>query len=130
LTIGTQTVSALAAGAFTTVTFSWNTSSSALGGHTLTATQSFADGNTSNNQRSVSLTVNPKITDIALTTISGPASVPQGNTANIWVTVQNVGQQTVTATFNVVLTDASAGVTIGTQPVAGLAVGASATLTF
>jgi hypothetical protein len=45
--------------------------------------------------------------------------------------VQNVGGQDVTTSFDVVLTDGSAGnVTIGTQSIPGLALGASATRTF
>jgi hypothetical protein len=47
------------------------------------------------------------------------------------VTVQNVGGQDATANFDVVLTDGTAGgVTIGTQTISGLAIGASATRTF
>jgi len=41
--------------------------------------------------------------------------------------VQNIGGLNVPGTFTVVLTDQSAGVTLGTQTVSGLAVGASAT---
>ncbi|MBI4502871.1 MAG: hypothetical protein HY700_17125, partial [Gemmatimonadetes bacterium] len=129
VTLGTQTVTGLNVGANTTLTFPWNTTSATLGGHTLVATHSFTDDNAANNQRSVNVTVNPKTTDIALTAITGPASVTQGATADIGVTVQNVGDQDVTASFDVVLTDATAGVTIGTQTVTGLAMGATATLT-
>src|SRR5204863_7371108 len=42
----------------------------------------------------------------------------------------NVGGLNVSTSFDVVLTDATAGVTIGTQTVTGLAVGATATRTF
>src|SRR5213080_3499409 len=55
---------------------------------------------------------------------------PDGSRAPIGVTVQNVGGLNVSTTFSVVLTDATAGVTIGTQTVTGLAVGATATRTF
>src|SRR5260370_40085493 len=63
----------------------------------------------------------PPATDIAVTAIDAPAAVIQGSTPTIAVTVQNVGGQNVTATFNIVLTDATTGTTIGTQAVGGLA---------
>ena len=65
-----------------------------MAGHSLT------DDNAANNQRSTTVTVNPKLIDIALTSLTGPASVTQGNTANIGVTVQNVGEQDVSASFD------------------------------
>ncbi|HEX9611397.1 MAG TPA: CARDB domain-containing protein [Gemmatimonadales bacterium] len=130
VTLGTQTVSGLTVGASATRTFSWNTTSAALGGHTLVATHSLTDDNAANNQGSAAVTVNPPVTDVAVTGVNGPASVTQGSTASIGVTVQNVGGQGVSTNFDVVLTDATAGVTLGTQTVSGLTVGASATRTF
>src|SRR2546429_6942322 len=44
------------------------------------------------------------------------------------VTVQNVGEVDVSASFDVVLTDGWAGPTLGTQTVAGLAIGATTTV--
>jgi len=70
------------------------------------------------------------MTDVAITTVSAPTSVTQGATVNVAVTTRNVGNQNVPATFDVTLQDATDGVTIGTQSVAGLAPGASATRTF
>jgi len=64
VTIGTQTVAGLAPGASTTRTFSWNTTGSALGAHTLTASHSLADDNAANNQASTSSTVNPPSVNI------------------------------------------------------------------
>jgi hypothetical protein len=130
VTIGTQTVAGLAASSAITRTFNWSTTSAALGGHTLVATLSLSDANTANNQGSATITVNAPTTDLAVTAVSAPAAVLKGNTPTIGVTVQNVGGLTVSSTFNVVLTDATAGVTIGTQAVAGLAVGATATRSF
>jgi hypothetical protein len=129
VTLGTQSVATLAAGASTTLSFSWNTTGVTLGSHTLVAAHSLTDGSAANNRRSAAVTVNPQVTDIALTSFSGPASVFQGDTAHFAATVQNVGQVNVTSSFNVVLTDGSAGgVAVGTQTVAGLAAGATATL--
>ncbi|HEV8510165.1 MAG TPA: CARDB domain-containing protein [Gemmatimonadales bacterium] len=130
VTLGTQTVAGLGVGANTTRTFNWNTTSAALGGHTLVATQSLADANASNNQGSATITVNAPSSDVAVTGLNAPGSVIRGSTATIGLTVQNVGGLNVTTSFNVVLTDATAGVTLGTQTVSGLAIGATATRSF
>src|SRR5947199_171875 len=131
VTLGTQTVTGLAVGATATRTFNWTTATAALGGHTLVATQSLTDDNAANNTRSAVVTVNPQPTDLALTGITAPARVTQGDTARVVVTVQNVGGQDVSTNFDVVLTDGTAGgVTVVTQTIAGLAVSASATRTF
>jgi hypothetical protein len=121
----------LAIGASATQSFSWSTTGAALGGHTLVATQTFTDDNSANNQRSTTVTVNPPPADLALTAITAPAQVTQGDTAAVVVTVQNVGGMDVSTSFDVVLTDGTAGdVTVGTQTIPGLAPGASATRTF
>jgi hypothetical protein len=130
VTLGTQTVAGLAVGAGATLSFNWNTTAAALGGHTLVATHNLVDANAANNQGSGVVTVNPPVTDVSVTAVNAPASVTQGSTTTIGVTVQNVGGQGVSSSFNVVLTDQTAGVTLGTQTVTGLAVGATATLSF
>lgn len=68
--------------------------------------------------------------DVAVTGISVPAAVTQGATVSVSVTVRNVGNQSVGSTFDVALRDATDNASIGTQSVAGLAVGAVATRTF
>jgi CARDB protein len=132
VTIGRQTITGgLFAGGGATLTFTWSTTNVALGGHTLVASETFTDGNAANNQASTSTTVNAPSNDVAVTALSAPASVGKGSTASIGITVQNVGGQAISSTFNVVLTDATAGgATIGTQSVTGLAAGASATRSF
>jgi len=131
VTIGTQTVAGLAVGALSTLSFNWNTTSAALGGHTLVATQSLTDDNAANNTRSAVVTVNTAPADLALANLTAPSRVTQGDTAPVVVTVQNVGGQDVTTNFDVVLTDGgTGGVTLGTQTISGLAAGASATRTF
>jgi hypothetical protein len=130
VTLGTQTVTGLAVGAATTRTFNWSTTTAALGSHTLVATHSLSDANAANNQGSAAVTVNAPVTDVAVTDVNAPASVTQGSTATVGVSVQNVGGQNVGTSFNIVLTDQTAGVTLGTQTVPGLAVGALATLSF
>ena len=70
------------------------------------------------------------LTDVAVTGVNAPASVTKGATVNVAVTIRNVGNQDVPSSFDVTLDDAADAVRIGTQSVAGLGPGASATLTF
>jgi hypothetical protein len=56
VTVGTQTIPAgFAAGASTTLGFTWNTTGRSLGSHTLRATQSFADDNAGNDSRTTAV---------------------------------------------------------------------------
>src|SRR5439155_16844174 len=74
------------------------------------------------------INVRPQPSDLALARITTPCKVTVGDTATVVVTVQNVGGQEVTTSFDVVLTDGTAGnVVVGTQTFAGLAIGASVT---
>src|SRR5439155_1609548 len=131
VTVGTQTIAGLAVGASATRTVNWNTAGVATNGHILIATQQLADNDSTNNARAFAVvTVNPPSTDVAVTGVNAPAAVIQGNAAAIVVTVQNVGGVNVSSSFDIVLTDATAGVTLGTQTVAGLSVGALSTLSF
>jgi len=124
-----QTISdGLTAGASTTLTFSWNATS--LGDHQLKASHGFVDDDSTNDYASTEvINVVDSLTDVALTGVSAPSSVAEGDSVNVEVTVQNVGNQDV-GTFGVTLTDITDGDTIGTQMVFGLAVGASITLTY
>jgi len=70
------------------------------------------------------------VTDVAVAAVIAPATVTQGNTADVDVTVRNVGNQNVTTAFDVTLQDATGGVTIGTQTVELLDASADTTLTF
>lgn len=70
------------------------------------------------------------VLDVATTSVSAPATVSQGATVSVTVTVRNVGNQDVSGSFDVTLRDATESLTIGTQSVAGLAPGVSATRTF
>src|SRR6267378_1252990 len=128
VTAGTQTVAGLVAGASTIVTFAWTPS--VTGDHNLVARQTLADDRATNDQRSVTIPVNAPVTDIAVTSFSGPTSVIVGHGANIGVTVTNVGNQNVTGDITVSLQDSTAGVMLGTQTIAGLAAGSATTLVF
>ena len=70
------------------------------------------------------------LTDIAVTGVSAPGAVTLGATANVVVSVRNVGNQAVPSSIDVTLVDATDAATIGTQTIAGLGAGASATITF
>src|SRR2546425_10828368 len=112
VTVGTQSVAGLAAGGTTTLTFAWTPADT--GDHDLLARQTLADDKAANDQRFVTIPVHPPVTDVALTGITAPARVTQGDTAPVVVTVQNVGEQNVSSNFDVVLTDGTAGgVTVG-----------------
>lgn len=127
-----QTISGgLAAGGSMTLTFSWNTAGASLGTHTLTASHGFADDNASNDSNSASVTVEDAVTDIAVAAVSAPPSAVQGDVVSVDVTVENVGNQNVTADINVTLTESPDGTTFPTQTISGgLVAGASAMLTF
>src|SRR3989449_3118513 len=128
VTVGTPSVAGLGAGASTTVTFTLTPS--VAGDHNLVARQTLPDDRATNDQRSVTITVNPPVTDVAITSFSGPSSVIVGHGINVGVTVANVGNQNVTSDIIVTLQDSTAGVTLGTQTISGLAAGASTTLVF
>ena len=130
VTIGTQTIPGLAPSSSTSRTFNWNTTNAAAGSHTLVASHTVTDANSANNQASATVTLSQPALDLAVTALTAPGSILKGGTATIGVTVQNVGGQNVGTSFNVVLTDATAGVTIGSQAVAGLAPGASSSRSF
>src|SRR5213083_1733090 len=57
------------------------------------------------------------VTDLAITSVGAPTSATQGNTVNVSVAVQNVGNQDIPAGVPVTLTDATdnAAMAIGTQ---------------
>jgi hypothetical protein len=130
-TIGSHTVSTLSAGASTILTYSWDTSTCSLSVHTLTAEHDLDDDNTANDSAETSTTVVAVLTDIAITAVSGPGSVVQGNIADILVTVENVGNQDVTADVYVTLADTTDAADIDTLVISGgLVAGASTTLTF
>ena len=69
------------------------------------------------------------ITDVAVTSVTAPASVTQGAAVNVGVTVKNVGNQPVGA-FAVTLQEAPDGAPFTPQSVSSLSAGAQTTLTF
>ena len=86
---------------------------------------------TLNGSDSANIHVVEPLTDIAVTSVSGPANAGVGDTVNVNVTVQNVGNQDVVNNIDVTLVDTTDGPTIGSQTIAGgLAPGASTTLSF
>src|SRR5260370_27495229 len=109
MTVGTQTVAGLVAGATTTLAFTWTPATS--GDHYLVARQTLADDRAVNDQRAVTITVSPPVTDVAVTGFVAPSSVILGHGVNSDVTVTNVGNQNVASSFTVTCRDSTAGVT-------------------
>ena len=70
------------------------------------------------------------VTDLAITSVGAPTSATQGNTVNVSVAVQNVGNQDTPAGVPVTLTDATDGAAIGTLTLQALRAGAAVTLVF
>src|SRR5439155_923520 len=96
LTIAPQSVPGLAAGASTTLTFSWNTTASSIGNHTLTASHDFTDENAANNQASTTVTVNSPSTLIHVGNLDG-TPLSNGNTwsATVEITVDDANHDPV-----------------------------------
>ena len=83
-----QTITGLAAGVATTLTFSWNTSGSTIGGHTFTASHNLSDDNATNNQASTTVTVNSPSTLIHIGNLDAMTSRNGSNwSATVEITV-------------------------------------------
>ena len=131
-TIGTELVS-LAAAATTAVSFSWDTAGATSGSHTLTATAGPVTGetDTADNSKSTTVTLEASVFDIAITAVTAPSTVLQGDAASVDVAVENAGNQDVASDITVILTDDTDGVAIGGQIISGgLTADASITLTY
>jgi len=118
---------ALGAGASTTLSFSWTPNVS--GDHLLTATASAVVGesDTADNTKSATSTVQSPAHDVAVTNVSTPAAVEQGQSAAVSVDVANQG--TFAETFDVSLS-ATGGSVSGSPQEITLAAGASTTVNF
>jgi len=134
-TIGTQSLS-LAASNSETVSFSWDTTDASVSSHTLTATAGPAanETDTADNSRSTTVTVEipaSPLTDIAITTVTAPNSIVEGDLVSVSVTIENAGNQDVKSNITVTLSDDTDHITIGTQTITGgLAAGDSSTVNF
>lgn len=128
--IGTQTVTNLAAGASTTLSYSW-IASAPLGNHTLVATATTVAGetDTADNVRNSTVNVQAEVIDVSITAITAPDTAEQGDLVDVQVKVKNVGNRDV-GSFVVTLGDDTDGVSIGQQTINSLAPGAEQTLTF
>jgi hypothetical protein len=130
--IGTDTVTNLAPGANSTLTFAWDTTGVPLGNYTISGFASIVPyemyfNTNENTYVDGVVTVYPIIHDVAITNIAvSPSWVFQGQSEYINVTATNMGNLTesftVTAYYN--------GTAIGTLPVTGLAPNANAVSAF
>ena len=88
-TIDTQTITGgLDAGISTTLNYSWDTTASSLGPHTLTASHGFADDNAGNDSNSTTVTVNEPGATVTVTSIF-PATGARGTTVDVTVSGNN-----------------------------------------
>ncbi len=124
--IGTSTVGPLGPGASTTLTYTWETTDVSSGSHILTASHDMADDEPANDDSSISVLVRTPITDVAITAIDAPSSATAGDSIQISVTVENVGDQDVDGDITVTLisdhataSDPVDDIPIGTQIIEG-----------
>ncbi len=121
-------------GASTALIFIYESANASEGNHTLTATAGTVAGETDTEDNGLSKVVNvsEQTVDIAITSVTAPASVAENQLTNVAVGVANLGDVEMAVTVS--LTDfppseGTAGTVSDPQPVT-LAASASATLTF
>src|SRR5881394_2559824 len=85
VTVGTQTVAGLVAGATTNVAFAWTPSSA--GDHVLVGKHTRSDDKASNNQRFATIPVAAAVTDVAVSSISPSGAPIEGHVVDVAVTV-------------------------------------------
>ncbi|HEX9868887.1 MAG TPA: hypothetical protein VGC99_09890, partial [Candidatus Tectomicrobia bacterium] len=124
----------LGPGASTSLIFIYESANASEGSHALTATADTVPGetDTADNAQSKVVNVSEETIDIAITSVTAPASVSENQLANVDVGVANQGdvEMTVTVSLNdFPPPEGTAGTVSAPQPVT-LAAGASATLTF
>lgn len=122
-----QSVSELAPGLGASLSFNWSPVSA--GTHILLATASVVGGETdfADNTATATSDVMLPTHDVAVVSLTAPGSVTQGSTATVSVDVSNEG--TYAETFDVVVSDITAGTSLGVQGVT-LASGSSTALGF
>lgn len=127
-TSGAQEVT-LGAGASGSLNFTW--APTATGTHVLTGTASTVSGesDTADNSASANVGVEDLNHDVAVTVVDAPTSVSQGNTVNVPVTVQNLGNIGETVTVTMTDTPPSGGTAGSLNCPASFALAAGATTT-
>jgi subtilisin family serine protease len=119
----------LAAGSSTTVSFTWDTTGLSPAEYTLTATASVVPGevDTADNSSSTAVSVRLPFHDVAVTAVSAPTAVGQGESVSVAVVAANPGD--FSETFSVSLEASGGSVSGSPQPVT-LAAGSSTTVAF
>jgi hypothetical protein len=136
--IGEQTISGLAEGGSLDLTFPWNTTGANIGNHILTACHYLDDRDPNNDDKTTTVNLVESLVDVAVTDVSAPASVVEGDTdVSVVVRVGNVGNQEVTGDIIVDLVsdnttpiDVNDDIKIGEQSINGLTEDGSVELTF
>ncbi|MGQ9459790.1 MAG: CARDB domain-containing protein [Candidatus Bathyarchaeaceae archaeon] len=129
--IDTKTVTNLAAGSTTTLTFTWDTTDVAPDEYTISANASVVEGETETDDNTLiggTVTISPAVVhDVAVVSVTpSPTEVTAGESVSISVVVKNEGTQA--ETFNV--TAYYDNTAIDTKTVTNLAAGSTTTLTF
>ncbi|PAU92030.1 hypothetical protein CK503_15950, partial [Aliifodinibius salipaludis] len=120
--VASKSVSGMAAGASTTLTFSWDTQGLSLGGHELEARHDFDDENTANDSRTTSVNINETpVADIAVSAMEAPTEVTRGDQVDVSVTVGNTGNKDATDGFTVTLRDRTDNTQVASKSVSGMA---------
>jgi hypothetical protein len=93
----------LPAGASTSLIFIWETASASEGDHVLTATASgvASETDTADNSQSKTVNVSLEVVDLAINSVTAPASVTEGSVADVLVEVENLGTVEMTVTVSV-----------------------------
>lgn len=122
-TIGSQTFSGLTSNDTNTITFHWDTEGVSVGEHILVASHNVQDDNTENNSLSADVTLSEQSeSDAAITSVSAPDTVTQGDQVDIEYIVANNGSEDITGSFEVEISNESDGMIIHTENIDGLTV--------
>lgn len=104
----------------TTFHYEWDTGALDPGEHMIVAGHNYKDENPANDSLSALLWItDPDIVDIAVTAIDKPAMVVQGQTAEVNLTVQNVGLKDAIEDFTLYLEDITEDLEIKSQIIPG-----------
>lgn len=124
------TIPELAVGASETISFTHTYTTH--GNYNLIATYTAGDDNASNDMATTTLTVAESIQDVSVTSITSSPNQPieATDTVTFLVTVENTGNQDLSAMSNALSLDFDDGSAVATKNIPALAVGASETLTF
>lgn len=131
--LDTVVVEGLAANAAENLTFEWNTTGTDAGDYTISVSHNLNDENAANNEATANVTVmegDGSINDLAISNVTAPDSAEIGSVVDIELTVENLGDSTITDDITVTLTETASGEIIGTEIISGFETGTLSMVTF